>query len=49
VKHCIWAFSNRGSLHSISKEITASILAEQYPDTIYFVADMVSHPDYNEE
>lgn len=43
---CIWAFSKKGELKSISNETVASILAEQFPETIYFVAAMVTHPDY---
>lgn len=49
MKQCVWAFTKKGALHSISKEVTATILASEFPDTIYFFAEMVSHPDYDNE
>lgn len=43
---CFWAFSKKGELKSISSETVAAILAEKFPETIYFVAMMTTHSDY---
>jgi hypothetical protein len=37
----VWVYTKKGSVDSISKEKTAVVLAEMFPDRIYFFAELV--------
>lgn len=49
MKHIItvWVYTKKGSVDSISKESTAAILAEMFPDRIYFFAELI--PPFDNE
>jgi len=45
----LWVYTKAGGIAAISKESTVrEILADRYPDRIYFFAELVNTPDYDE-
>jgi hypothetical protein len=46
MKNGVWVLSG-GKLTSIARETAAAVLAEMFPNRIYFFAEMIPHPNHD--